>query len=179
MGYYEDICDRLIKDAKRITEGHGFYTEYAIEITENVGKNAMEFSAEKVDPDFFDAILKVTKKLRELLNINETKKTEQSFGIKGERDKALMNLYKHYNRLAALDEIGYAESETMRVLIDDIAKLEHARQMEASDEIAKMSLEKLEKLAAPIPEIQMSGIPKEFRTVLDKCEKKEGTKNDD
>ena len=179
MGYYEDLCDRLIKDAKRITEVHGFYAEYVIEITENVRQNAMELSTEKVEPDFFDAILKVARKLRELLNEKETKEPEQPFGIKGERDKALMNLYKHYNRLTALDKIGYAESEMMRDLIVDIEKLEHARHMDTSDEIAKMSIEKLEKLAAPIPEVRMSGIPKEIRAALDKYEKKEGAENDD
>lgn len=110
---------------------------------------------------------------------DEAVKHQSVGGIKGERDKALMNLYKHYNRLTALDKIGYAESEMMRDLIVDIEKLEHARHMEASDEIAKMAFEKLEKLAAPIPEMRMSGIPKEIREVLDKCEKKEGAKNDD
>ena len=179
MGYYTDVCDRLIKDAKRITEGHGFFAEYFIGIEEADGKHSSKLSTKKVEPDFFDAILKVTRKLRELLNEKETKEPEQPFGIKGKRDEALLNLYKHYNRLTALDKIGYAESETMRVLIADIEKLEHARHMEASDEIAKMYIEKLEKLAAPIPEIRMSGIPKEYRTVLDKCEKKEGAGNDD
>lgn len=121
------------------------------------------------------------KKLKSTVIIekDEAVKHQSVGGIKGERDEALMNLYKHYNRLTALDEIGYAESEMMRDMIDDIAKLEHERNMEASNEIAKMAIEKLEKLAAPIPEIRMSGIPKEVRAALDKYEKKEGAENDD
>lgn len=120
--------------------------------------------------------IKVLQEYQERL---EEQNPTQALGIKGKRDEALMNLYKRYNRLTALDKIGYAESEAMRDLIVDIEKLEHARHMEASDEIAKMSIEKLEKLAAPIPEMRMSGIPKEVREVLDKCEKKEGAENDD
>lgn len=179
MGYYKDICDRLIDDAKRITEGHGFFTEYRIVIEEADGERSVKLLSERVEPDFFDAVSKVARKLRELLNDKETKKTEQSFGIKGEREKASLNLYKHYNRLTALEDIDYETSASMKFLIDAIEKLEHARHMEASDEIAKMSIEKLDKLAAPIPEIRMSGIPKEYREVLDKCKKKEGAKNDD
>lgn len=105
----------------------------------------------------------------------------QSVGdIKGLRDEALMNLYKHYNRLTALDKIGYAESETMRDLIVDIEKLEHARHMEASDEIAKMAFEKLEKFARPMPVTKMSLKEyEEIRAALDGYEKKEGAENDD
>lgn len=99
----------------------------------------------------------------------------QSVGdIKGLRDEALLNLYKHYNGLTELKEVDYATSESMHILIDAIEKLEHARHMEAADEIAKMALEKLERLAPPIPEMRMSGIPNEIRAALDKYEKKEG-----
>lgn len=155
MGYYTDVCDRLIKDAKRITEGRGFFTEYFIGIEEADGKHSSKLSTKKVEPDFFDAILKAAKKLLELLNEKETKEPEQPFGIKDKRDEALMNLYKHYNRLTALEDIDYTTLESMHILIDSIEKLEHARQMEASDEIAKMSIEKLEKFARPMPEIKM------------------------
>lgn len=169
MGYYEDICDRLIKDTKRITEGHGFFTEYYIGIEEPDGEHSNKLSTQRVEPYFFDAISKVARKLRELLNEKETKEPEQAFDIKGKRDEALMNLYKHYNRLTALDKIGYAESEMMRDLIVDIEKLEHARHMEASDEIAKMSIEKLEKFARPMPVAKMSLKEyEEIREALDK-----------
>lgn len=179
MEDYKSMCKRIQDMVKQITEGRGFFAKYAITIDEPAGRATREFSSIHANVDFFDDVFKVAEKLRELLNEKETKKTEHSFGIKGERDEALMNLYKHYNRLTALEDIDYTTLESMHILIDSIEKLEHARQMEASDEIAKMSLEKLEKLAAPIPEIQMSGIPNEFRTVLDKREKKEGAKNDD
>lgn len=122
------------------------------------------------------------KKLKSTVIIEKDEAVKhQSVGdIKGERDKALLNLYKHYNRLTALDKIGYAESEMMRDLIVDIEKLEHARHMEASDEIAKMSIEKLEKLASPMPVTKMSLKEyEEFRAALDKYEKKEGAINDD
>ena len=163
MGYYTDICDRLIKDAKRITEGHGFYTEYFIGIEEEDGEHSNKLSTQRVKPDFFDAILKVAKKLRELLNEKETKEPEQSFGIKVKRDEALLNLYKHYNRLTALEDIDYTTLESMHILIDAIEKLEHARHMEASDEIAKMAFEKLEKFARPMPEIKMDA--KQFEEI--------------
>lgn len=110
---------------------------------------------------------------------DEAVKHQTVGGIKGLRDEALLNLYKHYNGLTALGGIDYITAESLRITIDAIEKLEHARNMEASNEIAKISLEKLEKLAAPIPEIPMSGIQKEYREVLDKCEKKEGAENDD
>lgn len=171
MGYYEDICDRLIEVAKRITIGRGFFTEYFIGIEEEDGKRSRKISSQKVDPVFFDEISKAARKLRELLNEKETKELEQSFGIKGKRDEALMNLYKHYNRLTALDDIDYTTLESMHVLIDSIEKLEHARQIEASDEIAKMSLEKLEKFARPMPEIKMD--VKQFEEIVkDHCGKK-------
>ena len=179
MEDYKSMCKQIQNMVKQITEGRGFFAKYAITIDEPAGRATREFSSIHVNVDFFDDVFKVAEKLRELLSEKETKKTEHSFGIKGKRDEALMNLYKIYNRLTALDEIGYAESEMMRDVIDDIAKLEHERNMEASNEIAKMAIEKLGKLAAPIPEIRMSGIQKEYREVLDKCEKKEGTKNDD
>lgn len=82
-------------------------------------------------------------------------KSTQPLDIKGERDEALLNLYKHYNRITALKEVDYTAAESMRILIDAIEKLEHARHMEASDEIAKMAFEKLEKFARPMPEIKM------------------------
>lgn len=114
-----------------------------------------------------------------IIEKDEAFKHQSVGGIKSERDEALLNLYKHYNRITALEDIDYTTLKSMHILIDSIEKLEHARHMEASDEIAKMAFEKLEKLAAPIPEMRMSGIPKEFREVLDKCEKKEGAENDD
>ena len=105
---------------------------------------------------------------------DEAIKHQSAGGIKGERDEALMSLYKRYNRLAALDEIGYAESEMMRDLIVEIEKLEHARNMEASNEIAKMSIEKLEKFARPMPEIKMDA--KQFEEIAKDHYGKEGTK---
>ena len=86
---------------------------------------------------------------------DEMVKPQSVGGIKGERDEALMNLYKHYNRLTALEDIDYTTLESMHILIDSIEKLEHARQMEESNEIAKISIEKLEKFARPMPEIKM------------------------
>lgn len=117
--------------------------------------------------------------IEEYENRLAAQKSTQPLDIKGKRDGALLNLYKQYNRLTALKEVDYATSESMHILIDAIEKLEHTRHMEESNEIAKMSIEKLDKLAAPIPEFRMSGIPKEFRAALDKYEKKEGAENDD
>lgn len=86
---------------------------------------------------------------------DEMVKPQSVGGIKGERDEALMNLYKHYNRLTALEDIDYTTLESMHILIDSIEKLEHARHMEASDEIAKMAFEKLEKFERPTSVINM------------------------
>ena len=106
---------------------------------------------------------------------DEVGKHQSVGGIKGERDKALLNLYKHYNRMTALEDIDYTTLESMHILIDSIEKLEHARHMEASDEIAKTSFEKLEKFARPMPVTNMSLKEyEEFRAALDKYEKKEG-----
>ena len=111
---------------------------------------------------------------------DEAVKHQSVGGIKGLRDEALLNLYKHYNRLTALEDIDYTTLESMHILIDSIEKLEHARHMEASDEIAKMSIEKLEKFARPMPDIKMDVKQfEEIRAALDKYEKKEGAKNDD
>ena len=179
MEDYKSMCKQIQNMVKQITEGRDFFAKYAITIDEPAGRATREFSSIHVNVDFFDDVFKVAEKLRDLLNENETKKTEQPFGIKGKRDEALMNLYKHYNRMTAWEDIDYPTLESMHILIDSIEKLEHARNMEASNEIAKISLEKLEKLAAPIPEIPMSGIPNEVRAVMDKYEKKEGAENDD
>lgn len=179
MGCYEDLCNRLIKDAQRITEGNGFYTEYFIGMEEADGKHSSKVSTRKVEPYFFDAILKVARKLRELLNEKETKELEQPFGIKGERDKALLNLYRHFNALTG-EKLIVGKLGPMHEVLNAIEKIEHARHMEASDEIAKMSVEKLEKFARPMPVTKMSLKEyEEIRAVLDKCEKKEGAKNDD
>lgn len=116
--------------------------------------------------------IEVLKEYQERL---EAQKPTQTLGLKGKRDEALLNLYKHYNRLTALEDIDYTTLESMHILIDSIEKLEHARHMEESDEIAKTSFEKLEKFARPMPVTNMSLKEyEEFRTALDKYEKKEG-----
>lgn len=106
-------------------------------------------------------------------------KSTQPLGIKGKRDEALMNLYTHFINITGSKVIGCIEAESMHVVLEAIEKLEHARHMEMSDEIAKLSIEKLEKLASPMPEIRMSGIPKEFRDDLRNFVKKEGSEDDD
>lgn len=178
MEDYKSMCKRIQDKVGQITEGRGFFAKYAITIDEPAGRATREFSSIHVNVDFFDDVFKVAGKLRELLNEKETKEPEQAFDIKGKRDEALMNLYRHFNDLTG-DKIIVGRLGPMHEVLNAIEKLEHARHMDTSDEIAKMSIEKLEKLAAPIPEMRMSGIPKEVRAVLDKCEKKEGAKNDD
>ena len=79
----------------------------------------------------------------------------QASAIKGLREEALLNLYKHYNRLTEFGGVDYITTESLRIAIEAIEKLEHARHMEASDEIAKMAIEKLEKFTKPMPEIKM------------------------
>lgn len=171
MEDYKSMCKQIQNKVKQITEGRGFFAKYAITIDEPAGRTTREFSSIHVNVDFFDDVFKVAEKLRELLNEKETKELEQSFGIKGKRDEALMNLYKHYNRLTALKDIDYPTLESMHILIDAIEKLEHARHMEASDEIAKMAFEKLEKFERPMQVVQM-GL-KEFEQIRkDHCGKK-------
>ena len=110
---------------------------------------------------------------------DEAVKHQSVGGIKGLRDEALLNLYKHYNGLTAVGGIDYITTESLRMTIDAIEKLEHARHMEASDEIAKMTIEKLEKFARPMPVTKMSLKEyEEIRAALDKYEKKEGAEND-
>lgn len=178
MEDYKSMCKQIQDKVTQITEGRGFFAKYAITIDEPAGRATREFSSIHVNVDFFDNIFKVAEKLRELLDKDETKaaqvERQDGYSIKSARDEALLNMYKHYNRLTALEEVDYATSESMHILIDAIEKLEHARHLDASDEIAKMSIEKLEKLDAPILEMWMSGIPKEIREVMDKFEKKEG-----
>lgn len=111
---------------------------------------------------------------------DEAVKHQSVGGIKGLRDEALLNLYKHYNGLTAVGGIDYITTESLRMTIDAIEKLEHARHMEESDEIAKMAFEKLEKFARPMPVTKMSLKEyEEVRAALDKYEKKEGAENDD
>ena len=125
--------------------------------------------------DILDVISEYDKRLwAKTAEVEKLKKEMQPLGIKGERDKALMNLYKHYNRLTALEDIDYTTLESMHILIDSIEKLEHARHMEASDEIAKMAFEKLEKFARPLPEIKMD--VKQFEEIAKDHYGKKGAK---
>lgn len=169
MEEIKKVIDKLKKAAELCMSSEGSNTclecEYRIRCTPN--KNAdiirvMEWAEKKLES-------------RDDVEKDEAVKHQSVGGIKGMRDEALLNLYKHYNRMTALDKIGYAESEMMHDLIVDIEKLEHARHMEAADEIAKMAIEKLEKFARPMPEIKLDVKQfEEVREALDKYEKKEG-----
>ena len=159
MEDYKSMCKQIQDKVEQITEGRGFFAKYAITIDEPVGRTSRKFSSIHVNVDFFDDVFKVAGKLRELLDKDETKaaqvERQDGYSIKSARDEALLNLYKHYNRLTALEEVDYATSESMHILIDAIEKLEHARHMDASDEIAKMAFEKLEKFERPTSVINM------------------------
>lgn len=101
-------------------------------------------------------------------------KSTQPLDIKGLREEALLNLYKRYNSLTEFGGVDYITTESLRITIDAIEKLEHARHMEASDEIAKMAFEKLEKFARPLPEIKMD--VKQFEEIAKDHYGKKGAK---
>lgn len=178
MEDYKSMCKQIQDKVKQITEGRGFFARYGLTIDEPIREGAREVTTVNLSVDFFDDVFKVAGKLRELLDKDETNASQverqDGYSIKSARDEALMNLYKHYNRLTALEEVDYATSESMHILIDAIEKLEHARHMDASDEIAKMAFEKLEKFARPIPEIKMD--VKQFEEIAKDHYGKKGAK---
>lgn len=178
MEDYKSMCKQIQNMVTQITEGRGFFAKYAITINEPAGRATSEFSSIHVNVDFFDDVFKVAEKLRELLDKDETKaaqvERQDGYSIKSARDEALLNLYKHYNRMTALEDIDYTTLESMHILIDSIEKLEHARHMEASDEIAKMAFEKLEKFARQLPEIKMD--VKQFEEIAKDHYGKKGAK---
>lgn len=177
MEDYKSMCKQIQDKVNQITEGRGFFAKYAITIDEPAGRTTREFSSIHVNVDFFDNVFKVAEKLRELLDKDETKAAQVErkdvYSIKSARDEALMYLYKRYNSLAALEEVDFAASVSMCDVLGAIEKLEHARHMEASDEIAKLLLEKLGDMAEPWPKV-VSNITKEQVEKLrrDVCGKK-------
>ncbi len=182
MEDYKSMCKQIQDKVNQITEGRGFFAKYAITIDEPAGRTTREFSSIHVNVDFFDNVFKVAEKLRKLLDKDETKaaqvKRQDGYSIKSARDEALMNLYRHLNELTG-DESIVGKLGPLHQVMSAIEKLEHARHMEASNEIAKLSLEKLGDMAEPWPKV-VSNITKEQVEKLrrDVCEKK-GEKNDD
>ncbi len=178
MSIYRDKCDEIQRMVREITSERAFGAQFGIVVSNTDDCIPKHWDMVKyVEDKFFDDIYIIAKKLRELLDKDETKaaqvKRQDGYSIKSARDEALMYLYKRYNNLAGLEEIDYGTAETMRVLIGDIEKLEHARHMEMSDEVAKLSIEKLGDMAEPWPKV-VSNITEEQVEKLrrDVCGKK-------
>lgn len=178
MKDYKSMCKQIQDKVKQITEGRGFFARYELTIDEPIRGGAHELTTVNLSVDFFDDVFKVAEKLRELLDKDETKaaqvERQDGYSIKDTRDESLMNLYRHFNDLTG-DKIIVGKLGPIHEVLNAIEKLEHARHMDTSDEIAKMSIEKLEKFARPMPEIKLDVKQfEEVREALDKYEKKEG-----